>query len=102
MPHFIPVAALSELSEDSGKAIRVNNEVVALFKLDNGEIFAVENSCPHVGAPLDNGIVEDKAITCLWHGWSFDLLTGNSTNCPGVKIKTYPIKIQDGQVWLEV
>jgi nitrite reductase (NADH) small subunit len=102
MKHFIPLILLNELKENEGKAIRVNDLVIALFKLPSGEVFAIENSCPHIGAPLDNGLIEDKNITCLWHGWCFDLQTGHSINCPGVSVKTYPIKIQDQKVWIQV
>ena len=102
MAHFIPVCSLDELPQGSSKAIRINSEAIALFRLDDNSVFAVENFCPHIGAPLDNGIVEDCSITCLWHGWSFDLKTGASTNCPGVKIKTYAVKIEEEQVWLEL
>jgi nitrite reductase (NADH) small subunit len=102
MPHFVPVASFDELNETQGKAVRVNNLLIALFKLTSGQVYAVENSCPHIGAPLDNGLIEDKNIICLWHGWSFSLESGISSNCPGVSIKTYPTKVQDGQVFIEI
>jgi nitrite reductase (NADH) small subunit len=102
MKRLIPVAQLNELVESEGKAVRVNNQVIALFKLPSGEVYAVENSCPHVGAPLDNGLVEDKKLTCLWHSWCFDLETGNSTNFPGASIKTFPVKIENEQVFIEI
>lgn len=102
MKHFIPVANLDDLSEKEGKAIRINNLAIALFKLSSGEVFAIENSCPHIGVPLDNGLIEEKNITCLWHGWCFNLQTGDSTNCPGVKVQTYPVKIEGNKIWLEI
>ena len=97
---FIPVASLDELQENEGKPLKINNQVIALFKLRSGEVHAIENSCPHVGAPLDNGILEEKELSCLWHGWKFDLETGLSTSCPGVSIKVYPVKIEQNTVFV--
>ncbi len=102
MKHFIPVATLDELPETEGKSFRINNIVIALFKLPTGEVYAVEDSCPHVGAPLYNGLIEDKTVTCLWHSWCFNLEDGSSSTCPGVSIKTYPVKIQDQKVFVEI
>lgn len=102
MENFQKVASLNELTTQDGFPIRVDNISVALFKLENGEIYAVENSCPHVGAPLHNGIIEDKTITCLWHGWCFDLSNGESSNCPGVKIKSFPTKVINDEIWIAV
>jgi nitrite reductase/ring-hydroxylating ferredoxin subunit len=49
---------------------------------------------------LDNGILEEKELSCLWHGWKFDLETGLSTSCPGVSIKVYPVKIEQNTVFV--
>ncbi|MDJ0626326.1 MAG: Rieske 2Fe-2S domain-containing protein [Candidatus Caenarcaniphilales bacterium] len=100
MDNFIKVASLNELSETEGKAIKINNHNIALFKLASGEVYAIENSCPHVGAPLHNGTIEGKELTCLWHSWCFDLETGESTNCPGVSIKKFQTKVEDQSVFL--
>ncbi len=102
MKKFIPIANLDELSETEGKAFRINNLAIALFKAGSDQVFALENSCPHIGAPLDNGLVQDKTLTCLWHGWCFDLETGHSSNCPGIKVQTYTTKIEDNKVWIEI
>ncbi|MDX1919960.1 MAG: Rieske 2Fe-2S domain-containing protein [Candidatus Caenarcaniphilales bacterium] len=102
MENYQKVANLSEFTSEEGLPIKVNNLCLALFKLKDGEVYAIENSCPHVGAPLHNGLIEDKKVTCLWHGWCFDLASGDSTNCPGVKIKSFPVKVVKDEVWVAV
>ncbi|MDX1917713.1 MAG: Rieske 2Fe-2S domain-containing protein [Candidatus Caenarcaniphilales bacterium] len=100
MSEFIPIAKLSELSITQGKAIKVKEHLIALFLLEDGSVYAIENSCPHIGAPLDNGIIEGGELTCLWHGWTFSLSNGESTNCPGVRVTTFPVRIQGDLIFI--
>ncbi|HEV2826868.1 MAG TPA: Rieske 2Fe-2S domain-containing protein, partial [Pyrinomonadaceae bacterium] len=54
---------------------------LALFNI-NGEFYATENSCPHKGAPLAEGILCEHVIECDWHGWQFDVRTGECLTVP--------------------
>ena len=100
--NWLEIANLNDLIINEGKAIRVNNLSIALFRLPDDQVYAIENSCPHIGAPLDSGIVENKTITCLWHSWCFSLIDGYSTNCPNVKVQTYPTKVEKDKVFLQI
>ena len=63
-------------SKDKPFIFNLNSqEQVAIFKTEEG-FFAVENRCPHAGAFLHEGMVSDNILTCIWHGWRFDLETG--------------------------
>ena len=101
---FVPVTQVEEISTEEGKAFRLGDHSIALFKMDSGEIYAIENACPHIGAPLENGVInhEKCELTCLWHGWSFDLKTGASLNYQGAKVKTLPVKISQNQVFVDL
>lgn len=59
-----------------GESIAVDTEVgrIAVFNVD-GEVYAVENSCPHAGAQLYQGYIEHGRVICPFHGWSFPLRT---------------------------
>jgi nitrite reductase/ring-hydroxylating ferredoxin subunit len=65
-----------------------------------GEYYATDNFCPHKGAPLSEGVLCGHVVECGWHGWQFDVRTGE---CLTVRetIKTYPLKIEDGMVSVE-
>src|SRR5215470_12582541 len=69
---------------------------LAVFNVD-GEYYAIENSCPHRGAPLSEGNLCGHVIECWLHGWEFDVRTGDCLTVAD-KIKTYPLKIEDGLV----
>jgi nitrite reductase/ring-hydroxylating ferredoxin subunit len=66
-----------------------------------GEVHACNNRCPHGGYPLVEGTLDaDCVLTCHWHNWKFDLKTG-ATLYGGDKLRVYPVKVEDGAVWLD-
>jgi 3-phenylpropionate/trans-cinnamate dioxygenase ferredoxin component len=73
---------------------------LALFNV-NGEFFATENSCPHRGAPLSEGMLCDHYIECALHGWQFDVRSGECLTV-SERIETYPVRIVDGLITIEI
>lgn len=73
---------------------------VAVFNVD-GEYYAIENFCPHKGAPLSEGQLCGHIIECSWHGWQFDVRTGECLTV-NEKIKTYQVHIDDGVLKIEM
>jgi nitrite reductase/ring-hydroxylating ferredoxin subunit len=66
-----------------------------------GEIYALDNRCPHEGYPLSKGTVDGRnVLTCNWHNWKFDLRTGKCL-LGGDDVRVYPLKIEDGAVWVD-
>jgi nitrite reductase (NADH) small subunit len=47
-----------------------------------GQMFALEDRCPHLGGPLSKGVLRGRTITCPWHGWAVDVATGAVAGCP--------------------
>jgi nitrite reductase/ring-hydroxylating ferredoxin subunit len=82
-------------------AVKLRGKHVALF-LHQGEILACNNRCPHEGYPLVEGALDaDCVLTCNWHNWKFDLKTG-ATLYGGDNLRIYPVKVEDGAVWLDI
>ena len=82
-------------------AVKLRGKHVALF-LHQGEIFACNNRCPHEGYPLvECALDADCVLTCNWHNWKFDLKTG-ATLYGGDNLRIYPVKVEDGAVWLDI
>lgn len=73
----ISVAKSSEVKEGEVLAVKFENKKAMLTRVD-GKVYAVENKCPHLGMPLAKGKVCNNAITCRWHGATFDLKTGEN------------------------
>ena len=97
---FETVATLGELPNGEGKLVRVKRKWIALFRVD-GEVFALNNICPHQGAPLAKGLVNNRTVTCPLHGWEFDLRTGKSPN-GSLCATTYEVLIDGDDVKIAV
>ena len=72
---------------------------MAIFRTRRG-LFAVANVCLHVGSPLDDGFVAHGCVTCPWHGWRYDLASGDHLTILGRRpgLATFPVREADGRV----
>lgn len=98
MTEFVKVAKTSDIKNNESISVKVNGNFIAIGN-SNGSFFAVSDICPHAGAPLGGGWVEDGCIVCPHHYWKFDLKTGDCPHIPGEKVITYELKI-DGETIL--
>jgi nitrite reductase/ring-hydroxylating ferredoxin subunit len=93
----IDAGRVEDLPHGSSKTIGLpDGREVALYNV-NGEFYAIENFCPHKGAPLAEGILCEHVIECNWHGWQFDVRTGDCLTVPE-KLKTYEVSVEDGVI----
>jgi glutamate synthase domain-containing protein 2 len=100
MKQPIAVCALSDLRPGQGHPVTIQGRRLALF-LHNGEIYALEDRCPHREGQLSRGCVENGEAICPLHGWNFDLRSGVSPYDPRDRITTYPCEIRDDQVFVD-
>ncbi len=68
----------------------------------NGVNPAIDNVCLHHGGPLGQGVVQQGKVVCPWHGWEFDPQTGAVGFNETAKVPVYPIKIENGEVLIEI
>ncbi|MDP6931664.1 MAG: Rieske (2Fe-2S) protein, partial [Myxococcota bacterium] len=64
----------------------------------NGQLFACENRCPHMGYPMHKGTIRDGVITCAWHRWEFDLSSGGCYRGACDDLRTFPVRVEDGRI----
>jgi NAD(P)H-dependent nitrite reductase small subunit len=100
MPNFIRIGNIEDFPEGQGRMISAARKPVAVFKV-NGKIYAVNNICPHMGGPIGGGEVEGTTVSCPYHHMCFDLETGRSADSFGHSLQTYPVKVEDGEVWID-
>jgi nitrite reductase (NADH) small subunit len=76
---------------------------IALF-WDGDTLRAVDNACRHVGSPLDDGLVEHGCLTCPWHGWRYELSSGDLLTelGPARGLRTYVVAVDRGRVLIGV
>lgn len=95
---YVKICKVSDLKENQGKRFIINDVDIAVFKVD-GEIFVLNNICPHQHTALIyDGFIEDGCVVCPAHGWMFNLKTGKQpTGARG--LDSYPVKIIDDQIY---
>jgi len=107
------VAKVDEIAPGDSKIVKVNGREVGVFNV-GGEFFAFSNRCPHAGAELCKGIIvglmradepgvyrvdrPGEFLRCPWHGWEFDLRTGQSYCDPkSTKVRQFQVKVEPGE-----
>jgi nitrite reductase/ring-hydroxylating ferredoxin subunit len=99
MTRRIPVPA-GKYPPAGGRALfEFEDKSLALFNID-GELFAIDDSCPHQGSSLCGGRLEGRVIQCGAHGLRFNLHSGYLLNSTQVKVNNYPVEIIDGQAFI--
>ncbi|HZS03415.1 MAG TPA: Rieske 2Fe-2S domain-containing protein [Blastocatellia bacterium] len=96
---FYEVAMVSEIAPGSGKTVYPNGQQIALFNLD-GTFYAIDDSCPHRGAPLSEGYLKGDQVLCAWHCFDFNLKTGACEGVPELHVATYEVKIEGETVYV--
>lgn len=98
---FLPALPVGKLPSAGGVSVHVGRHTLAVFRLGD-EIFAIDGVCPHRGAPLASGAVEEGKVYCPLHGWGFDLRTGACADNPAKPVRSYPVRVVDGVVQVQV
>ena len=101
MDDFVKVGRLEDFREGRGAAVRLDDKQVAIFNVA-GHLHAIQDSCPHMGASLSGGRVERGAVICHWHGWRFDLTSGEGDRRKetGFCARVYEVKVEGQDVYL--
>lgn len=99
--NFVKVATLDELAEGKPRAIKVEGQSIALFK-HNGNIYATDNQCPHMGYPLTRGRVRGGVLTCDWHGWSYDMRGGGCFTGGCDDLATFPVEVREDEIYIDI
>ena len=93
------VANCADIPLREGRRVRYRDYDVALFNV--GDAFlAVDNRCPHRQGPLADGIVAGKAVFCPLHSWKISLENGCALSGGEGAVKTYPVSVSDGKVYI--
>jgi NAD(P)H-dependent nitrite reductase small subunit len=97
MNPFIRVASREEIAEGRGLTIRLDGREVALFRVGEA-IHALDGRCPHRGASLGEGFIEDGRVFCPMHGWAFEIATGHCFDNSSKPARCLPVRVVNGQV----
>ena len=98
---YIKVLKCDELEIGKSAIIEVGDKEIALFNY-KGDYYAIDNICPHRGAPLGEGRIEEGILICPNHEWRFELKSGWCPQNPELSTEVYPIKVHEGKIYVRL
>ncbi|MBD2000080.1 Rieske (2Fe-2S) protein [Leptolyngbya sp. FACHB-541] len=98
---LVRAATLVELQEKGQLLVRLNQQPIALF-YSGDRVYAIDNRCPHMGFPLHGSVCKDGIVTCPWHYARFDLASGGTFDSWADDVRSFPVQIRDGEIWVDV
>jgi nitrite reductase (NADH) small subunit len=101
MAEFQTVCRADDLPDGESRTVEVAGKLVAVFHYQ-GQYFAIDDVCPHMGASLSEGYVEKGIVTCPWHAWRFRLADGAWADNPRIKIGCYAVRVENGAIQIAV
>lgn len=100
---WIPVCREAELEARKARVVEAGGDRIAVFRSEDGPIYAVEDRCPHRGSPLSAGVVyEGNLVACLDHGWTICLADGMVQAPDTGRVRTFPTMVADGMILVGV
>ena len=99
MTNLVRAVSIADIPDGQGKLWRHGDKRIALFRNAAG-VYAADNRCPHQGYALKDGDIRGDVLTCAWHNWKFRLTDGKCV-FGGENIRTYPVSVRDGWVYVD-
>ncbi|MFP6638373.1 MAG: Rieske 2Fe-2S domain-containing protein [Nitrospinaceae bacterium] len=96
---YVKVMGVEDLPIGKSAIIAAGEDEIALFNY-KGKYYAVANKCPHRGAPLGEGRIEEGIVICPGHEWRYKLENGANMQNPELFIPTYPVKVRNEHIYI--
>jgi nitrite reductase [NAD(P)H] small subunit len=87
----VTLGPVDDLPLCEGRAYAVRGRQIAVFRLRDGSLRALDAVCPHRGGPLADGLIDDRVVVCPLHSHTYELATGCEVGNSGLSVSTYPI-----------
>ena len=101
MPNWIRIASVADCPPGTAGEFVAGGRVVAVFHTEEG-VFALDGICPHQGGPLGKGKLSSCVVTCPWHGWQFDVRTGQHQTSRSLVHPGFPVKIEGDSIFIDL
>lgn len=101
MTQWVDIGALDEIPVRGARVLKTQFGCIAVFRTTDDEVFALQNSCPHKGGPLSEGIVHGRAVTCPLHNWVISFETGEAQGADKGRVPTFPARLEAGRVLVD-
>lgn len=98
---WIDIGAVEEIPVRGARVVKTPRGCIAIFRVAEGEVFALDDRCPHRAGPLSQGIVHGRAVTCPLHNWVISLETGAARAPDQGRVRPHRVRVEGGRVLLD-
>jgi toluene monooxygenase system ferredoxin subunit len=98
---FRKLATLDDLWSGEMIALESDGQPLLLVNVDGG-IQAYADSCPHLRTKLSQGSLQGRVLTCITHGWAFDICTGQGINPKTACLDSFAVKVENGDIFVDI
>lgn len=100
MSEFV-IGSVDQIPRGEGRTFAVEDSQIAVFRLRDGSLRALDAVCPHKGGPLADGLADETVVVCPLHGATYDMCSGIETG-GGAPVRSYPVDDVDGQIQISM
>ena len=97
---WVEVGSIGDIPIRGARCVNTPEGRIAVFRTAEGQVFAIEDHCPHKGGPLSQGIVHGPSVTCPLHNWVISLETGKALGADEGSVKTVPTRIENERLFI--
>jgi nitrite reductase/ring-hydroxylating ferredoxin subunit len=98
----VRAAALADVAPGTPHPVVADDTPVVLVRIGD-RVHALAATCTHQGGPLGEGKLSGTRLACPWHGWMFDVRSGQCLFPPrGTAVTSYPVRVDGDDVWVEL
>lgn len=101
MSEWVRIAAVAEIPPGEGRELTAAGRVIALYHVE-GAFYALDGICPHAGGPLGEGQLNGRIVTCPWHGWQFDVASGQHCLTAQLKHTQFAVEVRGEDLYVEL
>lgn len=98
----IRAAALADITPGAPHLVETGGTRLVLLRVGD-QVHAIGDTCSHQGGPLSQGKLSGSRLACPWHGWMYDVRTGQCLlPTRGGAVPSYPVRVEGDAIWVDV
>lgn len=98
---LVKVAELSEVPSGKMKEVLLGSQAIVLCN-NNGNLCAIDGTCPHAGGPIASGALHGDVAVCPWHSWGFNIQTGVSDFAESISIAVFKVEVHGDEIFVDI